>query len=86
MCLIGLADKPATIIPAVWLVKEIKVSGALAYTYDDFNRSMGMIADGRVRLEPLHTSTVSLDGFGAAVADLASGSSAESKVLVDPRA
>ncbi len=86
MCLIGLADSVATIVPAIWLVKEIQVTGTIAYTHDDFDRAMGMIADGRIKVEPMHTSTVSLDGFGDAIADLASGSSTETKVLVDPTA
>ncbi|MEM9131180.1 MAG: zinc-binding dehydrogenase [Actinomycetota bacterium] len=86
MCLIGFTDSTATIVPALWLVKEVQVTGAIAYTHDDFDRAMGMIADGRIRLEPMHTSTVSLDGFGDAIADLASGSSAETKVLVNPNA
>ena len=46
--------------------------------------AMGMIADGRVAVEPLHTSTVSLAGFAAALADLATGTSDQTKVLVNP--
>ena len=46
--------------------------------------AMGMMADGRVRVDPLHTSTVGLDGFEAALADLASGTSDQAKVLVNP--
>ena len=84
MCLIGFTTQPATIVPAMWLVKEITVSASLAYNYDDFERTMGMIADGRVQLDPMHSSTVGLDGLDAALADLASGSSAETKVLVRP--
>ena len=45
---------------------------------------MGMIADGRVRVEPLHTSTTSLAGLDEALADLAGGASAQTKVLVNP--
>ncbi|HAP75708.1 MAG TPA: alcohol dehydrogenase [Acidimicrobiaceae bacterium] len=85
MCLIGLANEHAPIDPTVWLLKEIKVSAALAYTHDDFDRTMGMIADGRLVLDPLHTGTVGLADVGAAIADLASGTSSHTKVLVDPR-
>ena len=85
MCLIGLAEGQATIDPAAWLVKEIGVRSALMCNHDDLDRTMGMIADGRVKLDPMHSSTVGLDGLGAALADLGSGSSAETKVLVDPR-
>ncbi len=84
VCLIGLPIGQATINPAVWLVKEVQFSGALAYTHDDFERCMGMIADGRLQLDPMHSSTVTVDGLHDAIADLASGTSTETKVLVSP--
>jgi (R,R)-butanediol dehydrogenase / meso-butanediol dehydrogenase / diacetyl reductase len=84
MCLIGLADGDAPISPGTWLVKEIAVTSSLAYLHEEFEMSMGMIADGRVRVEPLHTSTASLEGFAAALGDLASGVSDQTKVLVNP--
>ncbi|MGA9276633.1 zinc-dependent alcohol dehydrogenase [Ilumatobacter sp.] len=86
MCLIGLAEGDAPISPGTWLVKEIAVTSSLAYLHEEFEMAMGMIADGRVRVEPLHTSTVGLSGFEAALADLASGTSEQVKVLVDPNA
>jgi (R,R)-butanediol dehydrogenase/meso-butanediol dehydrogenase/diacetyl reductase len=85
MCLIGLAEEDAPITPGSWLIKEINVTSALAYNHEEFDMVMGMIADGRFRTEPMHSSTVGLDGLDAALADLASGMSAETKVLVDPR-
>ena len=45
---------------------------------------MALMADGRVNVEPLHTRTVGLDELGAALDDLGSGQSTETKVLVDP--
>jgi (R,R)-butanediol dehydrogenase/meso-butanediol dehydrogenase/diacetyl reductase len=44
-----------------------------------------MIADGRVALDRLHTSTAAVDQLGAVLADLASGHSTQTKVLIDPR-
>lgn len=85
MCLIGLADADATIVPAVWLVKEISVTTALAYQRHEFEMAMGMIADGRVDVTALHTATVGLGELDAALADLGSGGSEHLKVLVDPR-
>ena len=85
MCLIGLADEDAAIVPGVWLVKEIAVTSALAYVHEEFEMAMGMIADGRVDVVPLHSSTVGLADLGAALADLAGGTSSQTKVLVDPR-
>lgn len=84
MCLIGLADQDASITPATWLIKEIRMTAALAYFHEEFEMAMGMMADGRVRVEPMHTSTVGLEGFEATVADLATGQSDEIKVLVNP--
>lgn len=85
MCLIGLADENAPITPGSWLIKEISVTSALAYTHEEFDLAMGMIADGRFRTEPMHSSTIGLDALDATLADLASGHSVETKVLVDPR-
>jgi (R,R)-butanediol dehydrogenase / meso-butanediol dehydrogenase / diacetyl reductase len=85
VCLIGFPDTDATIIPATWLVKEISLTAALAYTHEEFVQAMTFVADGRVRLAPMHSSTVTLDGLGDALADLGSGSSTQTKVLVDPR-
>jgi (R,R)-butanediol dehydrogenase/meso-butanediol dehydrogenase/diacetyl reductase len=84
VCLVGFTYQQAAITPAVWLVKEVSVSASLAYTYDDFERSMALIADGRIQLDALHTGTISLDQLDATLADLASGSSHHTKVLVQP--
>ena len=84
MCLIGLADEDAPITPEVWLVKEIAVTASLAYFHEEFEMAMAMIADGRVVLDPLHTSTVGLDELGDTLVELASGRTDQLKVLVDP--
>lgn len=86
MCLIGLADQDASITPASWLIKEIRVTAALAYLREEFEMAMAMMADGRVAVDSMHTATVGLGGFEAAIADLATGRSEQIKVLVDPNA
>jgi (R,R)-butanediol dehydrogenase/meso-butanediol dehydrogenase/diacetyl reductase len=86
MCLIGLADEDAAITPGSWLVKEIRVTSALAYFHEEFEMAMGMMADGRVQVDPMHTATVGLADFESTIVDLASGTSDQMKVLVDPRA
>jgi (R,R)-butanediol dehydrogenase/meso-butanediol dehydrogenase/diacetyl reductase len=86
VCLIGLAHGSVPIEPAKWVMKEIELRASVAYTRDDFERSMHMIRQGRIVLEPLHTSTVGLDGLDAAFDALASGATGPVKVLVDPRA
>ena len=84
MCIIGLAEGDAPISPGAWLIKEISVTSSLAYFREEFEMAMGMMADGRVRVDPLHSATVGLDGLEEALADLGSGSSEQAKVLVDP--
>lgn len=84
MCLIGLADSDATISPNLWLRKEINLNASLAYTHEEFQMAMGMIADGRVAVEPMHSITTSLEGLSDALADLGSGQSQQTKVLVNP--
>ena len=84
MCLIGLADSDATIVPLTWLVKEINMTAALAYMHEEFEMAMGMIADGRVLTGPIHTTTCKLEGLAEALADLGSGTSEQNKVLVNP--
>jgi (R,R)-butanediol dehydrogenase/meso-butanediol dehydrogenase/diacetyl reductase len=66
------------------LIKEISVTSSLAYFREEFEMAMGMMADGRVRVDPLHSATVDLGGFEAALVDLASGTSEQTKVLVNP--
>ena len=85
MCLIGLAGGDAVITPSTWLFKEVTVTAALAYLHDEFETVMGMVVDGRVRLEPLHDHTIGLDALDQTLRELASGRSPHIKVLVDPR-
>lgn len=85
LSLIGLATEDVAVNPSTWLTKELTVVGALAYTHDDFAKSMGMIADGRIDVDALHTRTVPLADVATAMAVLAEGGSGDTKVLVDPR-
>ncbi len=49
-----------------------------------FFMAQSLVADGRIQTEPLHTSTVSLEGMSEAFAGLARNPQ-EVKILVDPR-
>lgn len=84
MCLIGFADGDVPINPGTWLRKEITVTAALAYLHEEFEMTMQMLADGRIVVDPLHTSTTRLDGLDATLAELASGASSQTKVLLNP--
>ncbi len=84
MCIIGLSTSDAPINPTSWLMKEVAVTSSMAYFYEDFEIAMGMIADGRVQLDPLHSSTIDLADLGPTIDRLASGPTDETKVLVRP--
>jgi (R,R)-butanediol dehydrogenase / meso-butanediol dehydrogenase / diacetyl reductase len=83
--LISFLAQPATIDGARWLAKELSLVASNAFTHDDFRRSMGFLADGRVKAAPLHSRTVALDDLEATLRSLSAGPSADIKVLVDPR-
>ena len=84
--LISFLSRPATIDAGRSLAKEITLIASNAFTHDDFRRAMTFLADGRVRAAPLHSRTVALDDLEATLRTLAAASSADVKVLVDPRA
>ena len=60
------------------------MSAVLGYLHDEFADAMAMLADGRIRVDLLHTSTTRIEGLGAALDDLADGSAGQMKVLVNP--
>ena len=74
----------ATITATPDEASEVTLQAALAYSHEDFGLAMRMIAGGRVQLDPMHSRTVGLEELDAALADLASGTSSDMKVLVDP--
>lgn len=84
--LLSYLSRPSEVNGARIMARETRIVGANAYTRADFRRTMDLIADGRVRIEPMHTRTVGLDGLPQALADLASATGDDVKVLVDPRA
>jgi len=83
--LVGLASGSASISPGAWLLKEVTVVASLAYRHEEFALTMGLVADGRLRLDPLHDQTVGLEDAAGAFARLADDPSSAVKVLVDPR-
>jgi (R,R)-butanediol dehydrogenase/meso-butanediol dehydrogenase/diacetyl reductase len=84
--LIGLSDRDATIRPGIWLMKEVTVRCSIAYEQRDFGCVVDMLADGRVRADPLHTRTVGLSQLAEAMTELGAGPAQDVKVLVDPHA
>ncbi|MCU1404508.1 MAG: gutB [Glaciihabitans sp.] len=68
-----------------WQSRELTVIGSLAYNHEDFAGAMLAIRSGAVNVDILHTGTVGLAELPAILAELDSGKSSHSKVLVDPR-
>jgi threonine dehydrogenase-like Zn-dependent dehydrogenase len=75
---------PAQITPGTWLVNEIRFVASLGYLNEEFDLAMSLVQDGRLKLGPLHTKTVSLGEMDTAFA-LLNDSPAEIKILVRPR-
>ena len=82
--LVGFATVLAEITPAEWLIKEVRLSSSIAALREDFYIAQGLVADGRVQTDPLHTATIGLDDMAGAFAGLAREPT-QVKVLVDPR-
>ncbi len=82
--LVGVPSVPAEIDVATWLVKEVRLCASIAYVREEFAIAKQLVADGRIRCAPLHTSTVTLSELADAFATLANHPS-EVKILVDPR-
>jgi len=83
VALVGLASVPAEISPMTWLAREVSLIASLGYLHEEFDFAMQLIADGRLRVAPLHTRTVGLDGLDEAFRGLLAGQG-DVKVLVDP--
>ena len=67
VALVGLASVPAEISPMTWLAREVSMIASLGYLHDEFDYAMQLIADGRLRVVPLHTDTIGLEGLDAAI-------------------
>jgi threonine dehydrogenase-like Zn-dependent dehydrogenase len=82
--IIGLSDSDATIIPGVFLSKEVRMDWSIAYQHTEFEQAMAMMVDGRVQVD-LHTRKVGPSELASAFAKLGEGVVTDVKVLFDPR-
>ena len=67
---VGVCEQPDSIMPFFGLIKELQIQFALAYTRDDFETCMAMLAEGRIDISPMITDVVSLDELPQAFEDL----------------
>ena len=82
--LVGVSLKPIEVPTALIVTKELKVFGAIAYTYEEFNDVINMLANKEISLKEFITDTVSLERVNEAFERLISGKSKDIKILVDP--
>ncbi|MEP5568627.1 MAG: zinc-binding dehydrogenase [Halioglobus sp.] len=60
---VGVCEKPDAIMPFFGLVKELQIQFAIAYTKDDYETCLAMLAEGRIDVSPMITDIVSLDAL-----------------------
>lgn len=63
---VGVCEQPDTILPFPALVKELRMQFAIAYTRDDFETVIAMLAQGRIDATAMVTDIVSLADMPAA--------------------
>ena len=80
---VGVCMEPDAIRPMLGIAKELDVSFALGYSYEEFAGTLRSIAEGELDVEPLITGRVGIDGVPQAFADLANPDT-HCKILVTP--
>ena len=83
MVVVGVCMAPDTFMPLTAILKEMSMTFVLAYRPDEFERSLHLIADGKVNVEPWVTAHVGLDGVADAFTALGNPDQ-HCKVLVNP--
>jgi len=63
---VGVCEHPDTFMPFLALVKELQFQFAIAYTRDDFETVIAMLAQGRIDASAMVTDIVSLEEMPAA--------------------
>jgi 2-desacetyl-2-hydroxyethyl bacteriochlorophyllide A dehydrogenase len=80
---VGVCMEPDTYDPFFAVAKEIDLRYCFAYDPEEFARSLRLLAEGTVRLEPMITGTVGLTEVQAAFSALAAPEG-QTKILVRP--
>jgi threonine dehydrogenase-like Zn-dependent dehydrogenase len=67
---VGVCMESDQIVPAIGIMKELQVQFVLAYTPDEFNRSLQDIAEGRIDVGPMITGRVGVEDIPSAFSRL----------------
>jgi (R,R)-butanediol dehydrogenase/meso-butanediol dehydrogenase/diacetyl reductase len=79
----GLFVGEASVDPMLWSLNDLTIVGTWCYWVYDFDRIAAQIAAGRLPVERVVTSSITLDDAPDAFERLASGAADEIKVLID---
>lgn len=79
--LVGVCMEPATVLPVLWLIKEISMQTTMGFDRQEFETSMELIHRGALKTDGLITETVPLEGLPDAFERLLSPND-EIKVLL----
>lgn len=63
---VGVCEQPDTFLPFLALVKELQFQFAIAYTRDDFETVIAMLAQGRIDASAMVTDIIDLEDMPAA--------------------
>lgn len=80
---VGVCMEQDAIRPMLGIAKELDISFALGYSYEEFADTLRSIAEGELDVAPLITGRVQIDGVPDAFSDLANPE-AHCKILVNP--
>lgn len=80
---VGVCMEKDALEPALAINKEIELRFVLGYSPLEYRDALHLLAEGKVRGEPLITGTVGLDGVAQAFADLGNPER-HAKILIDP--
>jgi len=80
---VGVCMEPDQIRPLLGITKELNLQFVLGYTPEEFARTLTLIADGKLIVDPLITGKVGVGGVADAFSALANPE-AHAKIIVEP--
>ncbi len=82
--LAGVSLGAISIPTAVAVTSELTLKGAIAYTREEFQTCIDLIANKQIQVLPFLSKTVGLDEVQASFEELTSGTSDSVKIMIDP--
>lgn len=82
--LVGVSATPISIPMVVGVMKEVNIKGAIAYTIEEFESCIKMIADKRINVTKYIDDTISLDKAQGAFERLTNGRDSAVKIIFKP--